>query len=308
MKQLPSLHILNGDATIPAFEAASFPGQTIIWREILSEGPVLASLPEAEFWRKRQEFISSSFKETPERYSEKVLQEVSKLKEPSSFFEIILWFDADLMCQLNLLYLLQYLLEKNHQLVSVCTPPPNHSIGLMKPGELQSIFEKRTQLSELQLKQASELWQLYGSHDPVNLQLYLEQRELLLPNIGNALKLHFTRFPDCHTGLSQPETIILNLIAGGIDTVEALMQQFWHEHPAYGFGDAQIEQILHRLQPDLVQGKKTLRLSFFGERVLQGLASSMPKPHWLGGAKIDSSNHFCFNKSTNMLKTSTPHK
>jgi hypothetical protein len=34
------LHVLNGDATLNVFERTSFEGDIMVWREVLSEGPV----------------------------------------------------------------------------------------------------------------------------------------------------------------------------------------------------------------------------------------------------------------------------
>ncbi|MFD2515425.1 DUF1835 domain-containing protein [Pontibacter locisalis] len=301
MKQLPTIHILNGDASLPALQAAAFPGQLLVWREILSEGPALATLPEEEFWEQRQEFITSSYKETKENYRRKVLDELPKLQETGAFFEVILWFDRDLMCQVNLLYLLHRLHEIKPDIVSLCMPRDGKSISELTHEQVQQLYRDRVQQSKAQLKQASELWQLYGGPDPLNLQLYLAQREIFIPSVHKALKLLFHRFPYCQTGLSQPESIILELISDGADSTDVLIEQFQKQNPEYGFGDLQILHILHRLQPDLVQGREALHLSFFGERVMQGLASFTPKARWLGGTKIEPSSYHCFNSETGEL-------
>ncbi len=34
------LHVLNGDATAVVFAAAGLPGETLVWRDIVVEGPV----------------------------------------------------------------------------------------------------------------------------------------------------------------------------------------------------------------------------------------------------------------------------
>ncbi|WP_460879547.1 DUF1835 domain-containing protein [Pontibacter rugosus] len=143
MKKLPTLHILNGDASAPAFESTNLAGQVLIWREILSEGPVPVTLPAPAFWQARQSYITTTFGESAPKYKEKVLDVVEKLNETSSsFFEIVLWFDADLMCQVNLLYLLQHLSQNRAGIISVCTPAPGSQIALLKPDELAQLMEK----------------------------------------------------------------------------------------------------------------------------------------------------------------------
>ncbi|WP_266206014.1 DUF1835 domain-containing protein [Pontibacter kalidii] len=302
MKKLPTLHILNGDASVAAFSAARLPGQVLVWREVLSEGPAFYTLPEHEFWQKRQEFITSAYGETAEKYHEKVLNEVQKLAGVGAFFEVVLWFDTDLMCQVNLLYLLQRLQQGKPALLSVCTPAPGKNIALLKPEELQHLFDERQQLSEEQLEEAAQLWQLYAGSDQLNLQLYLQQMPVPLPSLEKALLLHLRRYPGCIDGLSQPERMLLQIIHGGATSINELMQQFWQQDPGYGFGDVQLQHILSRLQPDLVQAREPLSLSFFGGRVLEGYASFTPKHRWLGGVEVDGNCPYCFDQEKRALR------
>jgi hypothetical protein len=34
------LHVLNGDATLFKFKKTGLPGDIVVWREVLSEGPI----------------------------------------------------------------------------------------------------------------------------------------------------------------------------------------------------------------------------------------------------------------------------
>ncbi|WP_276496347.1 DUF1835 domain-containing protein [Pontibacter litorisediminis] len=302
MKKLPTLHILNGDASLAAFTAANLPGQVMVWREVLSEGPVLSALPEHGFWQKRQEFITSSYSEPAEKYKEKVLDELQQLEGIGAFFEVVLWFDADLMCQVNLLYLLHRLQQQKPPMLSVCTPAHSQNIAYLPPQELQQLFEERLQLSDGQLQHAARLWQLFASPNQLDLQLYLNQYGSTLPLLEQALQLHLSRFPGCTDGLSQPERMLLSIIQSGAASIKEVMRQFWEQDPGYGFGDVQLLHILSRLQPDLVQAREPLSLSFFGERVLEGYASFIPKKRWLGGLEVNGSCPYCFDSSEKSLR------
>ncbi|MCX2740353.1 DUF1835 domain-containing protein [Pontibacter anaerobius] len=302
MKKLPTLHILNGDASVAAFAAANLPGQVLVWREVLSEGPVLHSLPEQEFWQKRQEFIMKAYHEPAEKYKEKVLNELQKLEGIGAFFEVVLWFDSDLMCQANLLYLLQRMHRKKPALLSFYTPKPGKHISELPPAELQKFFNDRQQVDEEQLQQAVQIWQLYAGPNQLNLQLHLQQMAIPFPYLEDALQLYLRRFPSCTDGLSQPERMLLQIIQNGATSIQEVMQQFWQQDPGYGFGDAQLQHILARLQPDLVQAKEPLSLSFFGERVLEGFASFTPKQRWLGGLEVKGSCPYCFDNEKKSLR------
>jgi hypothetical protein len=64
-----TLHILNGDATLPGFEQADIDGDVMIWREVLSEGPVMANVASATFWQQRADWISETFRRNARRLS-----------------------------------------------------------------------------------------------------------------------------------------------------------------------------------------------------------------------------------------------
>jgi hypothetical protein len=104
------LHILNGDATRKSFEDTGLEGDTMVWREVLSEGPLEADISSAAFWRVRSNWIGKTFRESPDDYLAMMMNELSKLGE--TYDEFNLWFEFDLHCQANLLGVLNYLLKK----------------------------------------------------------------------------------------------------------------------------------------------------------------------------------------------------
>jgi hypothetical protein len=303
MKKLPTLHILNGDASLPAFSAAKIPGLVLVWREVLSEGPAVATVPEQEFWKMRQEYITSAYNEPAAAYKRKVLDELPKVEAAGASFEVVLWFDADLMCQINLLYLLFHLHQLKPAIVSVCTPEPYRNIGQMQPEALSHLYGERHQLKTAQLEQASKVWQVYAGPDPMQLQHYLQQHEQHLPHLKQAMLLHLSRFPECNTGLGLPEKALLRLLKEGANSEEVLMQRFWQLHPAFGFGDAQIRNMLKFLQPELVkQEKYKMELTELGEKVTNGKAVYTTKNLWLGGARIGTKNPWCYHVKEQQLQ------
>lgn len=303
MKKLESLHIINGDASLDAFESANFPGQVIIWREILSEGPVIGSLPEEEFWQKRKQYILETYNETTEHYKLKVLDALDKLNIANVFFEVILWFDADLMCQINLLYLLNKLSRLKPAVVSICSPEAGRNIAQFNPEELHRLFENRQVQSQEQLQQAEKVWQLYAGPDPMQLQRYLQAHDILEPYLKYALQLHLQRFPDCENGLGKHETEILRLVKAGATTELLVMEKFWEKHLYnFGFGDMQLVNILKRMQPTLIDPQEPLKLTSLGEAVLNGKKRFKAAPYWLGGVLIDPDKGWCYHTAENLLR------
>lgn len=304
MKKLPTLHILNGDASLDAFRNTEIQGQVLIWREILSEGPAVSALPENEFWQMRQQYITTTYKEPTEAYKVKVLNEVRKLDQVKAFFEVVLWFDAEMMCQVNLMYLLHKLNQQKPALVSICTPDNLQNIGLLPKDKLQELFTNRTVTQEEELQQATTLWHLYAGPDPSALQEYLSKKEIKLPYLEQALKLHLARFPSCTNGLSKPQQVLLQLMKTESLSLNQLMTKFWQEHPAFGLGDWQLQMLLQTMQPVLVTEQEPLELTAHGLEVLKQNAlfkQWVEQEQWLGGVKLRWDTHWCYDNQEGLI-------
>ena len=66
---MKTLHVLNGDATAHPFASAGLPGDVAIWREMLSEGPLLA-VPKSdeELWSSAPELAGRSVRQPDSRW------------------------------------------------------------------------------------------------------------------------------------------------------------------------------------------------------------------------------------------------
>src|SRR5688572_29658422 len=104
------LHILNGDATQQTFSAAGIPGDRLVWREVLSEGPVVDDIPEEEFWKRRADYLFKAYNEHQDKYTEDMNATLHRIDSVNEYGEVVLWFEYDLVCQVNLMYLLTRLL------------------------------------------------------------------------------------------------------------------------------------------------------------------------------------------------------
>src|SRR5687768_2512477 len=74
------LHVLDGDAIVEEFRAAGLPGESVVWREALLEGP----------WPRHLRGVDDVVRATRE----------AMVKDD----EIVLWFDEDLFCRLHAAY------------------------------------------------------------------------------------------------------------------------------------------------------------------------------------------------------------
>jgi hypothetical protein len=197
------LHILNGDSTLYGFEQTGLEGETMIWREVLSEGPVEENIRTGSFWKARSEWVCAGNNETPQQYQEKVLNPLASLSD--AYDEINLWFEFDLHCQANLLGVMNYL-KKNTDLSlpSIYLICPSEfpgmenfrGMGELNGGQLEYLYDNiRVQLSEIDFVVAAEAWSIFVKKDAQILQHYLNTNALWgnLKCLQFALAAHLKR-------------------------------------------------------------------------------------------------------------------
>jgi len=243
------LHILNGDSTLYGFEQTGIEGNTLVWREVLSEGPLEVNITSGSFWKARQEWISKAFKETTEGYHDKMLDRLSILNQP--FDEINLWFEFDLHCQINLLGVMNYLNQKTDlslpaiYLICPADFPGKENfrgMGELNGGELEYLYDNiRVQLSEIEFIVAAEAWAVYISHDAETLKTYLDNTHFWgsLHLLKPALEAQLRRLQINENGLNYIEQKLLDIYNLGIKK-RLIYSVFWETEKIYGMGDMEI--------------------------------------------------------------------
>src|SRR5688572_3563561 len=148
-----SLHILNGYNTADSFRETGIPGDQLVWREILSEGPATDDIPEEEFWNLRADFLFKAYNEPRDQYLSEIRSTLQKIDKVNDYGEVVLWFEHDLLCQVNLMYLLNRLLMADCQ-ATVSLVCINHfpgiwdfrGLGQLNAAQLASLFPYRRKL------------------------------------------------------------------------------------------------------------------------------------------------------------------
>ncbi|MEM6806367.1 MAG: hypothetical protein AAF696_33520, partial [Bacteroidota bacterium] len=192
--------------------------------------------------------------------------------------EIILWFEYDLFCQLNMLGLLSLLNEKKKssetRISLICVGREENRDRLIGLGEIEaldypSLFEQRKELSAEDLSYAANIWELYSSG----------QQELLfkenldhpsLPYIKEALLAHLMRFPQRKSGLTEIETFILEELYHHPQTKHALIGKLLSRENFYGFGDLQYANMIDNLAMLYQEGADVLHLNELGKKLIEG--------------------------------------
>src|SRR5262245_57330607 len=102
------LHIHNGESTAGTLKEFGFPGEHFAFQEVLMCGPTPAGLSADEWREVRGGFLIDEYDLKPEDYERNLLLQEESLRGFSDHEEVTLWFEHDLFCQINLVYLLDW--------------------------------------------------------------------------------------------------------------------------------------------------------------------------------------------------------
>lgn len=307
MKSL--LHITNGDSFTSRLESLEVKGDIITWREMLCEGKTLCAVGSESFWKTRFEFLNKNYKVTKSWFVEKTLKEYRSLCNHKQQDHIVLWFEYDLFCQINMLAVLSWLkTHRRHAEISlVCSGKEDDSEKLYGLNELSDekllqLYENRTILSQDDIEYADYIWQLYCSDNPIRLENQIANNDFQFEYLSDALKTHLKRFPTIKNGLNDLENHVLQVAAEKKPKSKAeLMGELITHQGYYGFGDTQYERIVTTLKP-LFNSFSPVKLTKKGMEVLKQetnyYSQIRDNQMYLGGSL---KYNFLYNTETNRI-------
>jgi hypothetical protein len=306
------LHITNGDSLTDYLIDLGIDGTIFTWQEMLCEGPTIAAINSSEFFDLRRQFLKVFYDiEVDEEAFNKELQ---KLNAAQDYDEIVLWFEYDLFCHINMLGVINLLHQKEikNKLSLVCSgriKGEKHLKALteLSPEQLMTHFRNRIALQQSDKDLAIALWRTYCGKDHNVFKPYITQKSSF-EYMGSCLKAHLQRFPDQQTGLGSIETNILKLIRDmDIKSTHHLLGYILNYQGYYGFGDIQFERMIKNLKPFYTQSQNGLELNRQGHEVLLGqnnLAHKIDNTIYYGGVRRKDFN---FSVSENRLVKNMKH-
>jgi len=250
------LHIHNGDSSAEILKKSDLRGEHFAFREALIDGPTPAGVA-GEEWRKlRANHLAEFYQVDLSKTERELLEQEEKLTSFAEHNEIVLWFEHDLFCQTNLLYLLKWFADRDlaHTKLSlICIDqfpglPNFRGLGELSVEQLASLFEGRHEVSAKEKKLACEAWQAHCSPDPTAIEKLLAADTSAMPFLKPALQLHLERFPFVRNGLGRIQNRALELIRSGSPRFIDLFPRFGDAEPVYGLGDAQFWIAMRRMR------------------------------------------------------------
>jgi hypothetical protein len=230
------IHIHNGGVVADLALRAGLPGVQTAFLETLANGPVPADVD----LEMRAQFLASEYDLKVLRVRHDLVQLEETLAEAMREDEIVLWFEHDLFCLVNLVSLLvRY--AAHRRVTLIWNPQP------LSQADLAPLFESRSAVTPSMVKIAAKVWDAYRSNDASGLNQFTKRASADFPFLREGLRLHASRFPSLRNGLGGIEQRLLEIIAGGSGDFRSIFDRFSVDVPRFGFGDGDILRTLRRM-------------------------------------------------------------
>jgi hypothetical protein len=316
------LHITNTETVAETFRRARLPGQILIWRDALHEGPLLEGITLSALSRIRAQFIADAGEMSLDEALLIFAQRDKALVEFYEHDEVALWLERDLPAQLALLQLLHWfsdqdLEETRLSLIGIGTHPDAsalQNLNNLKDWQTPWLFENRREVTAQQLALGRRCWQAFCAPDPSVLERLRRTDTSALPFVQGALQDRLEQFPSLANGLSQTEQQILQTVHSGITEpadVIAVLQRHEPGRPSRAVFWSSLNRLVEapapllktprggKLTPPgtapfaLDPGEQSLRLTPTGLDVLSSRQDWLKLNggnHWLGGTYLAPGN------------------
>ncbi|WP_417888005.1 DUF1835 domain-containing protein [Zunongwangia sp.] len=275
MKENKALHIIHGDSLADNFSKLALEGEKIIWREMLCEGPTSEEVGTDAFFKMRQDFLKEYYGVSNEDYQHGFVDEFKRFQAIEDYDHIVLWFEFDLFCHINLLAAVYYFtnFKKQVPVYLVCSKKLKGEKSLtplshLNTAHLLQHFKQKILLTEKDLEVSNFMWELYCSNDPQLLKLQIKTKTNF-EYLSSSIRAHIERFPNSITGINSLERNILRLIDLHTISNETQLLGYALEYQGYyGYADIQMQRVLQQLAIFYTLADNRIVLTEAGQQVL----------------------------------------
>lgn len=245
-----NIHILNGDALFSKFPS-SIPGEIIVFRESLVDGPVDFDSFEALIVG-RSKYLEKTYPGTQEKpYLPYVSAELEKIMTNSDRNRIYCWFEADLFCQVNLWYSI-FLLNNHEGDVALVLPKMSLQNGFadLNESELFEAYRDPKILSKNERTILGKLWLLFQKNKSKEAKSLAWTLENDLPFLMPAIEAWSESIPHGDNP-GKPKTELM-AISKELKTEEFkyIYREFRRRHPIYGYGNLLTQRLWDEIKKE----------------------------------------------------------
>ncbi len=300
------LHITNGNNLTTILDQLGIEGEKLTWQEMLCEGPTSKILDSEAFLDLRKSFFDEFY--DVDLDIDQIKNELKKLNHPESYSKIVLWFEYDLFCHINMVAVISLIQQKKIELpiYFVCSGRIAGSTTLKGLSELSSEqlishYKNKALLNAESIDLASTIWGIYCGIDHNLLKPFIIKSSSF-EYLSNCLKAHLKRFPDSIDGLNTLEKNILEIIKKyKIASKNHLLGYALNYQGFYGYGDLQLSRMIDQLSVFYNVNEDRLKLNRKGHEALlaqHNFAIEIDNGMVYGGLK---KSDYQFSKSKNKL-------
>ena len=238
------LNITNGDGAGSLLKASNIEGDVLPWRDTMQSGPFPKGLSLEEHSKLRAEFFSGPSMPLSDVMRDFEIRD-QHLKAYSNYEEVVLWFEHDLLDQLQILQILNYFsgVELGEtKLGLICINEfegisPFRGLGQLTPEQIETLEPRKEAISQEQLELAKRGWQAFCDDIPTHLENYLETDLSPFPFLKAALKSHLEEYPSLKNGLNKTQNKILELVKEGVTKPGRNFLEFMNSETEFFMGD-----------------------------------------------------------------------
>src|ERR671923_530067 len=199
-------------------DAAGIEGDYLPWDDVLHQGPVPAGLSDEDLRRMRAAFLAESRRAAQ---WETLPFFTARDRALVGADDALLWFEADLYDQLQLIQILDMRARAGGGARLICIgsfpgKPDFKGLGELGPHELRTLVGTDHDVDEAEFDLAERAWHAFRSPNPSAIERLLAAGTSALPFLGDALIRHLEQFPAVEDGLSSTQRMILEAVAVGV--------------------------------------------------------------------------------------------
>ena len=297
------LQVTNGDSAAMSLERCSFGGDTLPWRDVYHEGPVIPGSRD-RMLRHRATFLADAgFGSEEANLQELAARDESFVDALRDGRHIVLWFEHDLYDQLQLVDVLALAGDTGFEDGAFELIEVDSFLGTLDESALEALWPNRRPVAEEDTVAAQAAWSAVRSSDPRALLELALAPPPSRPFLGAAARRFLQELPWVSDGLSRTERQLLSLLADGpmlsgglFDASQALEEAAFH-------GDTWIFRTLEQLAPLVSVGEGFAEITDVGRAVLAGAAdrTSFGLDRWLGGTHLEAGAEWRWDDASSSL-------
>lgn len=322
------VHLVNGDHAAAAIEQAGLGTASIVWRDVLHDGPV-HDVDDEALARLRVAFIADAGWDGESRALSALDERDRSLQRClASPCELVVWFAPGLHDQLQRLQVLARVARHGGLRATVVEAALDGQPAMRDARTLQAAFEQRRRVEAATLARALAGWCAFTAGDGAGLDALLEADDAGTPWLDAAIRRWREEFPALGSGLSRTERQVLEALDRGVFRVRDVYVAACHHAEEVVFhADLPFATLLRRLSsgavpllshpdqrpvtmPDPRSGSRvfwndSLLITRAGRERLAGVGDWMlhAPPRWMGGVALHGSSGWRWDPATNRMRS-----